>query len=173
MAVFCAYLFWFLLLYSVLSYSNIFPLCCNINCFFIFITDLDYVDGSCGLEQEGRVGCWTGIETHQGKVKVNIVEITFWLAQITNYSEMRSVQLQLNNVFILFLSVSTFQQNYTALLGTFCQTPKSEMTLMLRIQDFCYDNMNFMKVFHKIILLLYKSKRIILFCIIIRLCKLF
>jgi len=48
-------------------------------------------------------------------------------------------------------------KNYTSLLGTFCQTPKSELTLLLRIQDFCYDNMNFMKVFQKIVLLLYKT----------------
>jgi len=50
-----------------------------------------------------------------------------------------------------------YLKNYTQLLGVFCQTPKSELTLMLRIQDFCYDNMNFMKVFQKIILLLYKT----------------
>jgi len=49
-------------------------------------------------------------------------------------------------------------KTYSPLLGAFCTTPKSELTLMLRIQEFCYDNMNFMKVFQKIILLLYKSK---------------
>jgi len=48
-------------------------------------------------------------------------------------------------------------KNYTSLLGAFCTTPKAELTLMLRIQEFCYDNMNFMKVFQKIILLLYKT----------------
>jgi len=48
-------------------------------------------------------------------------------------------------------------KTYTPLLGAFCTTPKSELTLMLRIQEFCYDNMNFMKVFQKIILLLYKT----------------
>lgn len=48
-------------------------------------------------------------------------------------------------------------KNYTSLLNAFAQTPKSELTLMLRIQDFCYDNMNFMNVFQKIILLLYKT----------------
>jgi len=48
-------------------------------------------------------------------------------------------------------------KNYTSLLGAFSNTTKSELTLMLRIQDFCYDNMNFMKVFQKIILLLYKT----------------
>jgi len=47
--------------------------------------------------------------------------------------------------------------NYTNLLGAFTDTPRAELTLMLRIQDFCYDNMNFMKVFQKIILLLYKT----------------
>jgi len=48
-------------------------------------------------------------------------------------------------------------KSYTSLLGAFCTTPKAELTLMLRIQEFCYDNMNFMKVFQKIILLLYKN----------------
>jgi len=48
-------------------------------------------------------------------------------------------------------------KNYTSLLGAFSTTPKSQMTLMLRIQDFCYDNMNFMKVFQKIVLLFYKT----------------
>jgi hypothetical protein len=48
-------------------------------------------------------------------------------------------------------------KNYTNLLGAFTDTPRAELTLMLRIQDFCYDNMNFMKVFQKIILLLYKT----------------
>ncbi|CAG7824051.1 unnamed protein product, partial [Allacma fusca] len=49
-------------------------------------------------------------------------------------------------------------RNYSPLLEAYCQTPKSQLTLMLRVQDFCYDNMNFMKVFQKIVLLLYKSK---------------
>jgi len=48
-------------------------------------------------------------------------------------------------------------RTYSSLLEAFCQTPKSQLTLMLRIQDFCYDNMNFMKVFQKIVLLLYKT----------------
>jgi hypothetical protein len=48
-------------------------------------------------------------------------------------------------------------KNYASLLGAFCSTPKSELTLILRIQEYCYDNMNFMKVFQKIIILLYKS----------------
>jgi len=50
-----------------------------------------------------------------------------------------------------------YLKNYTGLLGAFCTNSRSELTLMLRIQDFCYDNMNFMKVFQRIILLLYKT----------------
>ncbi|OXA43723.1 protein krasavietz [Folsomia candida] len=48
-------------------------------------------------------------------------------------------------------------KNYASFLGAFSTTPKAELTLILRIQEFCYDNMNFMKVFQKIILLLYKN----------------
>lgn len=48
-------------------------------------------------------------------------------------------------------------RNYTPLLDEFTQTFKSQMTLMLRIQDYCYENMNFLKAFQKIIALFYKS----------------
>ncbi|CAG5135748.1 unnamed protein product [Candidula unifasciata] len=34
---------------------------------------------------------------------------------------------------------------------------KSELALMLKVQEFCYDNMNFLKTFQKIIMLLYKT----------------
>jgi len=50
-----------------------------------------------------------------------------------------------------------YLKNYTGLLGAFATSNKSQLNLMLRIQDYCYDNMNFMKVFQKIILLLYKT----------------
>jgi len=48
-------------------------------------------------------------------------------------------------------------RTYSPLLAGFTQTPKAQLNLILRIQDFCYDNMNFMKVFQKIILLMYKT----------------
>lgn len=50
---------------------------------------------------------------------------------------------------------------YTPLLQAFSTTEKSEIALILKVQEFCYDNMNFMKVFTKIILLFYKSKSFI------------
>jgi len=48
-------------------------------------------------------------------------------------------------------------QKYTPLFAAFTSTAKSEMALMLKIQEYCYENMNFMKIFQKIILLFYKT----------------
>lgn len=49
-------------------------------------------------------------------------------------------------------------KQYTSLLAAFTTTARSELALMVKVQEFCYENMNFMKVFHKIIVLFYKSK---------------
>ncbi|XP_076366436.1 eIF5-mimic protein 2-like isoform X2 [Tachypleus tridentatus] len=49
-------------------------------------------------------------------------------------------------------------KKYSVLLAAFTQNGKSELSLLIKIQEFCYDNMNFMKVFRKIVFLLYKSK---------------
>lgn len=49
-------------------------------------------------------------------------------------------------------------KQYTLLLEAFTTTARSELALMLKVQEFCYGNMIFMKVFQKIILLFYKSK---------------
>ncbi|XP_008547132.1 protein krasavietz [Microplitis mediator] len=46
---------------------------------------------------------------------------------------------------------------YTPLFGAFTTTAKSELALILKVQEFCYENMNFMKVFQKIVLLFYKK----------------
>lgn len=48
-------------------------------------------------------------------------------------------------------------KHFTPLFEAFTKNAKSELALLLKVQDFCYDNMNFMKVFHKIVLLLYKT----------------
>lgn len=48
-------------------------------------------------------------------------------------------------------------KQYTGLLAAFTTTARSELALMLKIQEYCYENMNFMKVFQKIILLFYKG----------------
>lgn len=57
---------------------------------------------------------------------------------------------------------------YTPLFGAFANTAKSELALILKVQEFCYENMNFMKVFQKIVLLFYKSMYISFISIISR-----
>jgi len=48
-------------------------------------------------------------------------------------------------------------RTYSPLLEQFTQSSKAQLNLICRIQDFCYDNMIFMKIFQKIILLMYKA----------------
>jgi len=48
-------------------------------------------------------------------------------------------------------------RQYAPLFSSFTQTPRSELALLVRVQEFCYENMNFMKVFQKIVLLFYKT----------------
>lgn len=43
------------------------------------------------------------------------------------------------------------------LLGQFTTGGKAELALLNRIQVYCYDNMNFMKLYHRIVLLLYNN----------------
>ncbi|KAK7092581.1 eIF5-mimic protein 2-like [Littorina saxatilis] len=46
---------------------------------------------------------------------------------------------------------------YTPLLADSAKSAKAELSLMLRVQEFCYENMNFLKSFQKIIIMLYKT----------------
>merc|ERR1712071_743688 len=48
-------------------------------------------------------------------------------------------------------------KQYSPLFAAFTQTSRSELTLLVRVQEFCYENMNFMKVFQKVVLLFYKT----------------
>lgn len=47
---------------------------------------------------------------------------------------------------------------HTQFLQAFTTTDRAELALILKVQEFCYENMNFMKAFQKIILLFYKCK---------------
>lgn len=49
-------------------------------------------------------------------------------------------------------------KQYTQLLNAFATTEKAELSLILKVQEFCYENMNFMKAFQKIIILFYQGK---------------
>ena len=47
---------------------------------------------------------------------------------------------------------------HTQFLQAFTTTDRAELALILKVQEFCYENMNFMKAFQKIILLFYKCE---------------
>ena len=49
-------------------------------------------------------------------------------------------------------------KTYASLLSALATSPRSELALMNKIQDYCYDNPNFLKNFQKIIVLFYKRK---------------
>lgn len=48
-------------------------------------------------------------------------------------------------------------RTYAPLMEAFTKTAKAQLALIIRIQEYCYENMNFLKAFHKIIVLLYKA----------------
>jgi len=45
---------------------------------------------------------------------------------------------------------------YSPTLKTFTTTTATELLLLQKVQEYCYDNMNFLKLFQKIVMLLYK-----------------
>jgi hypothetical protein len=49
-------------------------------------------------------------------------------------------------------------KKYVTLFAAFTSNSKSELALLNKIQEYCYDNMYFLKVFNKIVLLFYKSE---------------
>lgn len=56
------------------------------------------------------------------------------------------------------LTCVSLSQQHSPLLKAFTTQGLSEVTLLLRIQEYCYDNIHFMKSFQKIVLLLYKGR---------------
>jgi len=46
---------------------------------------------------------------------------------------------------------------YTPLFAAVCTSGRAQLSLLVRIQEYCYDNMNFTKAFLKIVMLLYKK----------------
>ncbi|XP_061858447.1 eIF5-mimic protein 2 isoform X1 [Colius striatus] len=49
-------------------------------------------------------------------------------------------------------------KQYSPLLAAFTSQGQSELTLLLKIQEYCYDNIHFMKAFQKIVVLFYKAE---------------
>ncbi|XP_032818358.1 eIF5-mimic protein 1-like [Petromyzon marinus] len=48
-------------------------------------------------------------------------------------------------------------KQFTPLFAAFTSQGQSEITLLLKVQEYCYDNIHFMKTFQKIVILFYKS----------------
>jgi len=48
-------------------------------------------------------------------------------------------------------------RNFILIFQAHATTSNAELHLLVKVQEFCYDNMNFMKVFQKIVLLFYKN----------------
>ena len=49
-------------------------------------------------------------------------------------------------------------KQYSPIMAALTSDTRSELALMLKVQEYCYDNMNFLKAFQKIVVLFYKSK---------------
>lgn len=49
-------------------------------------------------------------------------------------------------------------KHYAPIFAEFTGNSKAELALLVKIQEYCYDNMSFMKTFHKIVLLFYKTE---------------
>ena len=49
-------------------------------------------------------------------------------------------------------------KQYSPLLAALTTNTRAELALILKVQEYCYDNMNFLKAFQKINVLFYKSK---------------
>ncbi|KAL4708021.1 hypothetical protein ACJJTC_014541 [Scirpophaga incertulas] len=48
-------------------------------------------------------------------------------------------------------------RHYTPLLAAFAQNAKAEIALLTKVQEYCYENMSFMRAFSKLVLMLYKT----------------
>ncbi|XP_065185622.1 eIF5-mimic protein 1-like [Sycon ciliatum] len=44
-----------------------------------------------------------------------------------------------------------------SLLASFSSTPRAQLGLMVKIQEYCYEHVSFMKIFHRMVMLLYQS----------------
>lgn len=49
-------------------------------------------------------------------------------------------------------------RTYSTFFQAFTTSDRSELALILKMQEYCYDNMNFMNSFYKIMVLFYKRK---------------
>uniref|UniRef100_A0AAQ4PJW3 Basic leucine zipper and W2 domains 1a n=1 Tax=Gasterosteus aculeatus aculeatus TaxID=481459 RepID=A0AAQ4PJW3_GASAC len=71
-------------------------------------------------------------------------------------SVMSSVEWNKKEELVCEQAIKLLKQ-YSLLLKAFTSQGLSELSLLLKIQEYCYDNIHFMKAFQKIVVLLYKA----------------
>uniref|UniRef100_A0A8C3A625 Basic leucine zipper and W2 domains 1 n=1 Tax=Cyclopterus lumpus TaxID=8103 RepID=A0A8C3A625_CYCLU len=71
-------------------------------------------------------------------------------------SVMSSVEWNKKEELVTEQAIKLLKQ-YSPLLKSFTSQGLSELTLLLKIQEYCYDNIHFMKTFQKMVVLLYKA----------------
>ncbi|XP_015251816.1 PREDICTED: basic leucine zipper and W2 domain-containing protein 1-like isoform X2 [Cyprinodon variegatus] len=92
--------------------------------------------------------------TREEMKKSNISEQT--MVGLIWSSVMSSVEWNKKEELVAEQAIKHLKQ-YSPLLKAFTSQGFSELTLLLKIQEYCYDNIHFMKAFQKIIVLLYKA----------------
>lgn len=48
-------------------------------------------------------------------------------------------------------------RTYSSLLEEYAKSGKAQLALIIKVQEYCYENMNFLKAFHRIIILFYQT----------------
>ncbi|MEQ2239847.1 Basic leucine zipper and W2 domain-containing protein 1-A [Ilyodon furcidens] len=92
--------------------------------------------------------------TREEMKKSNISEQT--MVGLIWSSVMSSVEWNKKEELVAEQAIKHLKQ-YSPLLKAFTSQGFSELTLLLKIQEYCYDNIHFMKAFQKIVVLLYKA----------------
>ena len=81
---------------------------------------------------------------------VSILYVYTCICEVMMYDVMMCVAI--------FRIVSFSLQANCGVFEPFCQRGTPQLWLIIKIQEYCFENAVFLKIFHKIIVLLYKSK---------------
>lgn len=116
-----------------------------------------------------------GYCSHDNKLTVNYVSRALAVSVWSTRSPALNMELvtlkhsssyllcEFSSFFLRCILYTYFFQQYSPLLKAFTSQGISELTLLLKIQEYCYDNIHFIKAFQKIVVLLYKGKLYVMF----------
>lgn len=104
----------------------------------------------------------------EGESVNEIIEVVISECKKTGMSEHEVVQMVWNTVMnavewnkkeeLVADQALKHLRKYSPLFTALTKSGRAELALLLKIQEYCYENVNFMKVFCKIIILLYKAE---------------